>query len=63
MEGFREKGYYDVPSDSINLECNGGMNDGSYDPMRYMQKQREMAAKSKSQLKKEKYNESRYAGN
>ena len=63
MDGFREKGMYDVPADNINLECKGGMNDGSYDPMRYMKKQREMAAKSESQLKKEKYNESRYAGN
>ena len=63
MEGFRESGdYYDVPADNINLECKGGMSDSSYDPMRYMKKQREMAYNSESKLKKEKYNESRYSG-
>ena len=63
MESFREKGsYYDVPADNISLECEGGMNDGSYDPGRYMKKQREMAYNSKEKLQKEKYAESRYAG-
>jgi len=64
MEGYREKGsYYDVPADNINLECKGGMDDGSYNPMRYMEKQRKMAYGSAEKLKKEKYNESRYSGN
>jgi len=63
MEGFRESGsYYDVPSDNINLECKGGMDDGSYDAGRYMKKQRQMAYNSEMKLKKEKYDESRYSG-
>lgn len=62
MESFRENGYYDVPSDNINLECKGGMDTPSYDPMRYMKKQRQMAYQSEKEIKKQKYNESRYAG-
>ena len=62
MEGFREKGYYDVPADSLDLQCKGGMSDYSYDAGRYMKKQREMAAQASSKLKSEKYSESRYSG-
>lgn len=63
MESFRESGsYYDVPADNISLECKGGMDTPSYDPMRYMKKQRKMAAESSNKLKQEKYDQSRYAG-
>lgn len=64
MESFRDKGYYyDVPADDISLEVKEGMDTPAYEASRYMRKQREMAAKSTSKLKQEKYGESRYAGN
>lgn len=63
MDSYREKGsYYDVPADSINLEVKGGMDDESYNPNRYMEKQRKFAKESQSKLKKEKYDDSRYCG-
>lgn len=62
MEGFREQGaYYDVPADNIDLSVDYGKEQPSYDPMRYMKKQKEFASKSKSQLDKESYKDSRYS--
>lgn len=62
MEGFREKGaYYDVPADNIDLGVEYGKEQPSYDPMRYMKKQRQFAKESDSQLSKEAYKDSRYS--
>ena len=61
MEGYRESGYYDVPSDNIDLNIKGGCDDYTYAPRMGQEVSKKMAAKSKSMLKSQKYDESRYS--
>ena len=60
MSEYREKGYYDVPADSIDLSVNTGEPQPSYNPQRYMEKQREFAKESRDKIGKESYSYSRY---
>jgi hypothetical protein len=60
MKEYREKGMYDVPADSIDLSVNLGEPQPSYNPGRYMEKQRSCASETRNKLGKESYSQSRY---
>lgn len=61
MSYYREKGkYYDVPADDIDLTCKTGYEQPEYDAMRYMDKQRKFAKKTRDQIGREEYSDSRY---
>ena len=61
MSNYREKGsYYDVPSDDMDLSVNLGEPTPSYNPKRYMEKQKEFARKTRDKLGQEEYKFSRY---
>ena len=61
MSEFREKGYYDVPADVMDLSVDHGFEQPSYSAGRYMEKQRECAKGVKKKLSEEKLKYPRYA--
>lgn len=61
MSYYREKGsYYDISKDDMDLTCNDGYEQPSYNPNRYMDKQREFARETRDKIGKEEYQYSRY---
>jgi len=61
MSEFREKGYYDVSKDVMDLSVDHGTEQPAYNAGRYMEKQRECAKGVKSKLSSEKLSYPRYS--